>query len=141
MCGIRLRIQHCHGSSSGCCCGTGSIPGPGNFCMPQAWPKKTRKPKKKKKKKKNQTHSQLTCHLLQEAFLSTSSSLCNWAPLLWVHQAGREHTPDDLFPLQGLWAALEYVTITPDSVSSFLFPVSGMISRGLPFFFFLIIEV
>ena len=30
----RLRIQHCH------CCGTGSIPCLGNFCMLWVWPKK-----------------------------------------------------------------------------------------------------
>ena len=38
-----LRIQRCHGSSSGRSCGTGSIPGPGNFCMPPVWPKTGRK--------------------------------------------------------------------------------------------------
>ena len=32
--GWRLRSLHCH------FCGTGLIPGPGNFCLPQAWPKK-----------------------------------------------------------------------------------------------------
>ena len=42
---IRLSIQHCHYSSSGCCCGMGSIPGPGiSTCCRQ---------KKKKKKKKS----------------------------------------------------------------------------------------
>ena len=37
-----LRIQHCHCSGGGCCCGTGSIPGLGNFYMPQKQPKKER---------------------------------------------------------------------------------------------------
>ena len=35
-----LRIQRCHCSCLGRCCGVGSIPGLGNIYMPWAWPKK-----------------------------------------------------------------------------------------------------
>ena len=40
-----LRIWHCDYSSSGCCCGVDSIPGPGTSTshMPQAQPKKKKK--------------------------------------------------------------------------------------------------
>ena len=39
-----LRIWRCHCSGLDCCCGVGSNPGPGNFHMPRAWPKKQKNP-------------------------------------------------------------------------------------------------
>ena len=47
-----LRIQHCHCSGLGCCCGSGSILGLGNFHIPQVWPKQEKKKKRKRKKEK-----------------------------------------------------------------------------------------
>ena len=39
----QLRILHCHCSSSGRCCGAGSIPGPGTFACHEHGQKKKKK--------------------------------------------------------------------------------------------------
>ena len=51
----RLRIWHCHCSGSGCCCGVGSIPGPGIYaCHTCDQKERDRKGKKEGKKERKE---------------------------------------------------------------------------------------